>query len=162
MNPETGRGRASALLFALRILIAAGLITSAVIHFQLAAGYQQAAPGGIGQGNLFRIQAVVAILSGLYVLLRGSRPAFLVAAAVALSAFAAVVIYRYVDLPAIGPIPAMYEPVWFTEKVVTAVVEGIAGALSIAGYILLRRPGKARARATSNPVNRGGGEPAHG
>ena len=146
MNPETERGRASALLLAFRILIAAGLISSAIIHFQLAAGYQQAAPGGIGQGNLFRIQAVVAILSGLYVLVRGSRPAFLVAAVVALSAFAAVNLYRYVDLPAFGPIPAMYEPVWFTEKVIVAVVEGVAGALSIAGYMLLRRFGKAHGR----------------
>lgn len=161
MSPVTGRGRTSSLLLAFRILIAAGLITSAVIHFQLAAGYQQAAPGGIGQGNLFRIQAAVAILSGLYVLVRGSRPAYLVAAAVALSAFAAVIIYRYVDLPAFGPIPAMYEPVWFTEKVVTAVVEGIAGALSVAGYLLLGRPARAGAPGRFNPVNRGGGEPAH-
>jgi hypothetical protein len=107
------------------VLVAAGLITSAVIHFQLAPGYQQAAPGGIGQGNLFRIQASVAILSALYVL--------------------AMILYRYVQLPAIGPIPSMYEPVWFTEKVVTAVVEGIAGVLAIAGYILLSRSGKAKA-----------------
>jgi hypothetical protein len=127
------------------VLVAAGLITSAVIHFQLAPGYQQAAPGGIGQGNLFRIQASVAILSALYVLARASRPAFLVAALVALSAFAAIILYRYVQLPAIGPIPSMYEPVWFTEKVVTAVVEGIAGVLAIAGYILLSRSGKAKA-----------------
>jgi hypothetical protein len=160
MSPETGRGRASALLLAFRILIAAGLITSAIIHFQLAAGYQQAAPGGIGQGNLFRIQAVVAILSGLYVLVRESRPAFLVAAVVALSAFAAVNLYRYVDLPAFGPIPAMYEPVWFTEKVIVAVVEGVAGALSIAGYILLSRAAEPRP-GHFNPVNRGGGAPAH-
>lgn len=141
MSRRAAESRSRSQLWALRVLIAAGLFTSAVIHLQLAPGYQQAAPGGIGQGNLFRIQAAVAILSGLYILLRGSRPAFLVAAVVALSAFAAIVIYRYVQLPAIGPIPSMYEPVWFTEKVVTASVEGIAGILSIAGYVLLRRTG---------------------
>ncbi|MBT2534330.1 hypothetical protein J7E83_19805 [Arthrobacter sp. ISL-48] len=145
MSRQAAVGRSTSSIWALRVLVAAGLVTSAVIHLRLASGYQQAAPGGIGQGNLFRIQAAVAILSALYVLVRGSRPAFLVAALVALSAFAAIVLYRYVDLPAIGPIPAMYEPVWFMEKVVTAVAEGIAGVLSIAGYMLLRRSGKARA-----------------
>lgn len=146
MSPWTAGSRAPGVLPVLRVLIAAGLITSAAIHLQLAAGYQQAAPGGIGQGTLFRIQAAAAILTGLFVLLRGSRTAFLAAAAVALSAFAAVVLYRYVDLPAIGPIPAMYEPVWFLEKVVTAVAEGLAGALSIAGYVLLRRSTKSPGR----------------
>ncbi|MDQ0632750.1 hypothetical protein QFZ40_000659 [Arthrobacter pascens] len=145
MSRTTAGARSPSTLWALRVLVAAGLVTSAVIHFQLAPGYQQAAPGGIGQGTLFRIQASVAILSALYVLARGSRPAFLVAALVALSAFAAIILYRYVQLPAIGPIPSMYEPVWFTEKVVTAVVEGIAGVLAIAGYILLSRSGKAKA-----------------
>ena len=142
---RVAESRSTSPLWALRVLIAGGLFTSAVIHLQLAPGYQQAAPGGIGQGNLFRIQAAVAILSGLYVLIRGSRPAYLVAALVALSAFAAIILYRYVQLPAIGPIPSMYEPVWFTAKVVTAAVEGVAGILSITGYILLRRAGRAGA-----------------
>jgi hypothetical protein len=143
MSQRAADGQSTPTLWALRVLVAAGLVTSAVIHLQLAPGYQQAAPGGIGQGTLFRVQAAAAILSALYVLVRGSRAAFLVAALVALSAFAAIIVYRYVQLPAIGPIPSMYEPVWFTEKVVTAVVEGIAGVLSIAGFMLLRRTGRA-------------------
>lgn len=128
--------RPPALMLTLRLLIAAGLVISAVIHLQLAAGYQQAAPGGIGQGNLFRIQAAVAVLSAVFVLARGSRTSFLVAAAVALSALAAVILYRYVQVPPLGPIPAMYEPVWFTEKVVTAAAEAVAGILALAGYRL--------------------------
>ena len=52
------------------IAIAAGLGVDAVIHLQLAAQYQLAAPGGIGQGNLFRIQAIAAALAALWVLLR--------------------------------------------------------------------------------------------
>ena len=126
-------------MLVLRALVAAGLICSAVIHFQLAPGFQQAAPGGIGGGNLFRIQAVLAVMAALYVLVRGSLPAFLVAAAVALSALAAVVLYRYVQVPAIGPIPSMYEPVWYAQKTLTAVAEAAAGVLAIAGYVLLRR-----------------------
>ena len=42
-----------------------------------------------------------------------------------LVAFAAVMLYRYVDIPAIGPLPAMYEPVWFFEKTLSAVAEGL-------------------------------------
>ncbi len=128
--------RPAALMVTLRVLIAAGLVISAVVHLQLTSGYQQAAPGGIGQGNLFRIQAAVAVLSAIFVLVRGSRTSFLAAALVALSALAAVILYRYVQVPPLGPIPAMYEPVWFTEKVVTAVAEGLAGILALAGYRL--------------------------
>ncbi|WP_051441559.1 hypothetical protein [Arthrobacter sp. H14] len=100
----TSRSRNTALLIVLRIVIAATLAVDAIIHLQLAANYQLAAPAGIGQGNLFRIQAVSAILAGLYVLIRGSRASYVAAALVALAAFAAVMLYRYLDIPAIGPI----------------------------------------------------------
>ncbi|MEO5781101.1 hypothetical protein [Arthrobacter oryzae] len=66
-----------------------------------------------------------------------------------LSAFAAAILYRYVPLPEIGPIPSMYEPVWFTEKVIATVVEGIAGVLSVAGY-LQRRKNAVRLRSSLN------------
>ncbi|WP_051441557.1 hypothetical protein, partial [Arthrobacter sp. H14] len=96
----TSRSRNTALLIVLRIVIAATLAVDAIIHLQLAANYQLAAPAGIGQGNLFRIQAVSAILAGLYVLIRGSRASYVAAALVALAAFAAVMLYRYLDIPA--------------------------------------------------------------
>jgi len=126
-------------MIALRVVIALGLVVSAVIHFQLAPGFQQAAPTGIGGGNLFYVQAIGSILAAAYVLIRGSRPAYAVAAVVALSSLAAVILYRYVQLPAIGPIPSMYEPVWYPKKTLTAVAEATAGALAVLGYILLRR-----------------------
>ncbi|WP_051442014.1 hypothetical protein [Arthrobacter sp. H14] len=136
---STSRSRNAPLLIVLRILIAAALAIDAVIHLQLAGNYQLAAPDGIGQGNLFRIQSAAAILAALYVLIRGSRASYVVAAVVALAAFVAVVLYRYVDVPAIGPIPAMYEPVWFFEKTLTAVAEGAAGLLAVVGFALLER-----------------------
>ncbi len=58
-------------MIVLRVLVTVGLVVSGVIHFQLAPGFQQAAPGGIGGGNLLRIQAVMAVLAALYVLIRG-------------------------------------------------------------------------------------------
>lgn len=139
--PVTGPGP----IWVLRIGIAASLAVSAVIHVQLASGYQQAAPGGVGQGTLFLVQAGAAILAAVIVLLKNTRVAFAAAAAVALSSLAAVILYRYVQVPAIGPLPSMYEPVWYAAKVITAVAEAVAGGLALAGLGLLqRKPGADR------------------
>jgi hypothetical protein len=128
----------------LRLLIAAALGIDAVVHLDLASGYQLGAPGGIGEGNLFRIEAAVAILVGLYVLIRGSRPAYAAAVVVAGSAFTAVLLYRYVDIPAIGPLPSMYEPVWFFEKTLSAAAEGLGAVLAAVGYVRQRSSARRR------------------
>jgi hypothetical protein len=124
---------------ALRVLVAAALVTDAVVHLRLAANYQLAAPGGIGQGNLFRIEAVVAIGVAIYVLIGRSRASFAVAFVVLSSALAAVVLYRYVDVPAIGPIPSMYEPIWFFQKSLSALAEGVGAVLAVAALTTTRR-----------------------
>ncbi len=128
----------------LRLLIAAALGIDAVVHLDLASGYQLGAPGGIGEGNLFRIEAAVAILVGLYVLIRGNRPAYAAAVVVAGSAFIAVLLYRYVDIPAIGPLPSMYEPVWFFEKTLSAAAEGLGAVLAAVGYVRQRSSARRR------------------
>ena len=138
-------------LWVLRIGGAAGLVVSAVVHVQLAPGYQQAAPGGLGQGTLFLIQAGAAGLAAGFVLLKGSRAAFAAVAVVALSSLVAVILYRYVHVPALGPLPSMYEPVWYAAKTITAVAEAAAGGLAIAGYALLHKTGSG-----SGPAARGG------
>lgn len=120
---------------ALRVLTALALFIDAGVHILLAPGYQAASPGGIGQGNLFLLESAAAVLAALYVLFRGSRASFAVALAVALSAFVAVVVYRYVDIPAFGPFPAMYEPVWFFEKSLSAVAEGVGALLAAVGLV---------------------------
>jgi len=140
--PQRGSGsgrRAAASDRVLRILTTAALGVDAVVHFQLAPGYQAAAPDGVGQGNLFITEAVAAVIAGLYVLLRGSRPAWLLAFAVAAGGLAALLLYRYVDLPAFGPFPAMYEPVWYFEKTLTAWAEAAASTFSVAALLLLHR-----------------------
>lgn len=145
MSPTAGSvrtgadGRHRPRMLVLRVLIAAGLVLTAVIHLRLAPGYQQVPHDGIGQGTLFRVQAVASLAAALYVLVRGTRPAYLIAAGVALSALAAVVLNRYVPLPAIGPLPAMHEPVWYPAKTLSAVAQAVAAALACAGYLLLSR-----------------------
>lgn len=114
----------------LRLVVGAGLVTDAVVHVHLARGYQLAQPAGIGEGNLFRLEAGVALLVALWVLVRGSRTSFAIAAVVGFSALAAVVITRYVNVPSFGPLPSMYEPVWFFQKTLSAVAEAVAGVLA--------------------------------
>jgi hypothetical protein len=50
-----------------------------------------------------------------------------------------VVLYRYVDVPAIGPFPSLYEPVWFREKVVAAVAAAVGSLTAALGYLSARR-----------------------
>jgi hypothetical protein len=55
------------------------------------------------------------------------------------SSFAAVVISTMHQIPAIGPLPSLYEPVWYTEKTVSAVVEGSFLLLVLARFALRHR-----------------------
>ncbi|MGY3317044.1 hypothetical protein ACVWZ7_000147 [Arthrobacter sp. TE12232] len=135
----------------LRILTAGALFIDAGVHIHLAPGYQAGNSAGIGQGNLFLLESAAAVLAGLFVLLRGSRAAYAVAFVVSLSAFIAVVLYRYVDIPAFGPFPAMYDPVWFFEKTVSAVAEAAGAVLAAVGFARAgrrtpRRPARSSAR----------------
>lgn len=59
---------------------------------------------------------------------------------VGLSAVVAVVLYRYVDIPAVGPLPAMYEPVWFFEKSLSALAEAVAAAAALVALVVSARP----------------------
>ncbi|WP_185261440.1 hypothetical protein [Pseudarthrobacter sp. NBSH8] len=137
-RPELSPAARKNTVWVLRGFVAAALLISAVVHVQLAPGYQQAAPGGLGQGTLFLVQAGASVAAAAFVLLKGSPAAFAAAAVVGFSSLAAVILYRYVQVPALGPLPAMYEPVWYAAKVLTAVAEAAAGGLAVAGYALHR------------------------
>lgn len=119
----------------LRVLVAACLVTDAVVHLRLASRYALAsAPGHLSEGVLFRVESVAALVVALVVLLLGNRAAFAAAFIVAGSAFVAVMLFRYVDVPAFGPLPSMYEPLWFGQKTISAVAEGLGAVLSAAGF----------------------------
>lgn len=123
-------------------MVAACLVADAVVHLRLASNYGQAgAPGHLSEGLLFRAESVAALVVALLVLALGSRAAFAAAFVVAGSAFVAVVLFTYVNVPAIGPVPSMYEPVWFAEKAISAVAEGLGAVLSAAGFVLARGRG---------------------
>ena len=88
------------------------------------------------RANIFRVEAAGAILAAAYVVLRRSRASFAVAAPVALSALVAVLLYRYVDVPSVGPIPSMYERIWFFDESLSAVAEGVAGVLAVVVFLV--------------------------
>ena len=115
------RSRASLVL---AVIAAVGLGYDAKVHLHLAKTYDPIG-GSITQGGLFRVEAVVAILVAVAVLLSDKRMVWAAAGLTGLAGVGAVLLYRYVDVGAIGPIPDMYEPVWFAEKTHSAIAEGV-------------------------------------
>ncbi len=140
--------------WAARVLIAACLAVDAYIHLKLASARPPASPGGISQGTLFYAQGGVAILAALLVMLRGTRATFAFAFLIAASALAVVLIYRYIDVGALGPIPDMYEPAWYTTKIITTIAEAVVLPIVIAGLLTSRQgqaPGGSESRPSRDP-----------
>jgi hypothetical protein len=142
---------------ALRFAAAGGLAVDAYVHAHLASDFDVIG-GTISQGVLFRIEAAVASLVALLlVLLPRRRWLYLLAAVVAASALGAVLLYRYVNVGALGPLPNMYEPVWYFQKTLSAYAEAAAAALAVAGLgLTLATQGWRRdRRASLTPVAQG-------
>ncbi|WP_439564049.1 hypothetical protein [Microcella sp.] len=131
-----------ALRIALLLLTAAALVVNAVIHLRLAGPFDGIAGALVSQGTLFRIQAA-ANLAAAALLLTRTRWAVALAAIIAAGGLALVVITTLVplDLSPIG-LPFLFEPVWYADKVVSAVAQAVAlvAALSAAAAALRRRP----------------------
>jgi hypothetical protein len=124
----------------IRLAVFAGLGVDAFVHFHLAGDTGQT--GTISEGTLFWVQGGVAAVVAILVLIRPRPVPYLIAFLVAASALGAVLLYRYVDVGAIGPLPDMYEPVWYTEKVVTTVAEAVATVAAAIGLAYsAKRPG---------------------
>jgi hypothetical protein len=122
--------RSTIISWTLRVGTAAALGTGAVVHWQNASAYD-AVTATISQGELFRVEAAVAVAVGLLVLLWPRRGSWVAALGVGASALAAVLLYRYVDLGPLGPLPDMYENTWQVPgKLLSAYAEGAAVVLA--------------------------------
>jgi hypothetical protein len=131
-------GTVSVLAFirwVLRAVVACGLAIDAYVHADLAARYDPIS-ASISQGNLFRIEAGLSALVAALVLLTGRREIYALAVLVAGSALGAIILYRYLNVGKLGPLPNMYEPIWFAERGVAAVAEAIALAGALLGLAL--------------------------
>lgn len=123
----------------LTLITAAGLAVDAYVHWHLAASFDSlvgASSPHISQGQLFRLEAVLALVAMVLVLATRRRLAALVALLVAAGGVGAVLLYGFVDVGGLGPLPDMYDPTWSTEKVISLIAEGLA-ALGALGLLVL-------------------------
>jgi hypothetical protein len=135
---DTMSRRGTTAEIVVRAVVALGLAVDAFIHLRLAPVMDVAAPDGIGGGNLFRMQGVVAGVVALLLVLTGRWWAYALAFLVAVSALGPVLLYHFVNVPAIGPIPSMYDPLWSPEKVISIAGEALAAVFAIRGFMLTR------------------------
>jgi hypothetical protein len=122
------------------LLLVVGLGADACVHWNLAPGFDtlsSAASPHISQGELFRLEAGVAVMAGLLVLLTRHRFAAMLAFLIAAGGLGAVLLYGYVDVGAFGPLPDMYDPVWYPEKTISAIAEAVS---AVAAFCLLLQP----------------------
>ncbi len=118
----------------LRAVTAAGLAIDAYVHADLAPTYDPVNKD-ISQGDLFRIEAGIASLAALLVLIYARRITWALAFLTAGGGLALLLIYRYVNVGSLGPVPNMYEPVWFPEKTATTIAQAVATATALAGLV---------------------------
>ena len=127
----------------LTFVTAAGLAVDAYVHWHLAPNFDtltSASSPHISQGLLFRLEAVLALIA--LGLLLGTRHRFAAAFAflIAVGGLGAVLLYGFVEVGALGPLPDMYDPVWTAEKTISAVAEGVAAIGALWLLLLPRRP----------------------
>ena len=127
------------LAFGLRIAAAAGLGIDAFVHATSAGLYDGPAGGLVTEGNLFRAEAAASVLLAALVLIRPAPSTWLAVLVVAGTALGAVILYRYIDIGPIGPVPDLYEPTWQVPgKLASAYAEGAVLALSALALTLRR------------------------
>jgi glucan phosphoethanolaminetransferase (alkaline phosphatase superfamily) len=160
-NTRSGAWHDTLAGYALRAATAAALVIDAVVHLQDAHFYDANTGSLLDQGQLFRIQAVAAIIVAVAVLVWPRWPSWLLAFLVAASACAAVVTYSYVDIGPIAGLPSMYEHSWGPPgKVLSAWAEGAAALLALTGLIRAlaqRRAASGRRDATASLAAAGHG-----
>jgi hypothetical protein len=139
------------LRFVLRLVVIVGLAYDVYSHWHLAPNFDSLKGNGkpisVSQGELFRIEAVAALVALLLVGLIHSRWTALIAFVVAFGGVAAVLLYRYVDVGAFGPVPDMYDASWYAEKTWSAIAEGAAAVAAALLYVAEVRRGGARNRS---------------
>jgi hypothetical protein len=118
------------------VLMVVGLGIDAYTHLDLADIYTGVKTGTVSQATLFRIEAVGAILAAVAVVLRANRWTAAVVAAVAGGGAFVLLLYRFVSVGKIGPLPDMSEPFWYTKKSLSLIGELIAllASLTLLAY----------------------------
>jgi hypothetical protein len=132
-----------------------GLGIDAYVHLDLASAFEDVKTSTLSQADLFRVEAVAAIVAAVGLLVRPRRYTAGFAFLVAASGTIAVVLYRYVDVGAIGPIPNMYDPYWLpTGKWLSVIGEAAAAVASATLFVIYqRRARESRLRRVERPAS---------
>jgi phosphatidylglycerophosphatase A len=130
------RGRL-ALQVVLTAIVVAGLAVDAYVHFHLASAFEQVRTSTLSQADLFRVEATLAVIAAVALLVRPRRYTAAFAFLVAAAGTVAVVLYRYVDVGKIGPIPNMYDPYWApAEKTLSVFAEALAALAALGLFVM--------------------------
>lgn len=115
------------------LVVVVGLAVDAFVHIDLAPDFAQVKTSTVSQADLFRVEAVLAVIAALALLVRPRRDTAALAFLVSAGGLVAVVLYRYVDVGKIGPVPNMYDPYWApTGKNLSAIAEALAALAALA------------------------------
>ncbi|UQX89304.1 hypothetical protein M6D93_04690 [Jatrophihabitans telluris] len=132
----------------LTAVVVVGLAIDAFVHYDLASAFKNNKTSVLSEADLFRAEATVAIVAAAALLARPRRYTAAFAFLVAAAGTAAVLVYRYVDIGAFGPIPKMYDPYWApTGKTLSAVGEALAALAALALLLMFGH----RSRTVSVP-----------
>lgn len=143
----------------LTTVVVVGLLIDAFVHLHLAPAFAANRTRWLSEPALFRAEAAAAIVAAVALVVRRNRVTTAFAFIVAASGTVAVVVYRYVDLGAIGPIPDMYDPYWAPAlKTISVVAEALAALAALALMVTDAR----RASPQSSSTIRHAHHPANG
>jgi hypothetical protein len=123
----------------LRLLVALGLAVDAFVHWTFAPDMVYVEGGSINGETLFRAQAVLAVIAAVLAVALPRRWTYAVAFLVAISAVGALLLYFFLDVGALGPLPDMYDPSWYPEKTLALAGETVAGIAAVWGFLLAKR-----------------------
>ena len=138
---------------ALTAIVVTGLGVDAFVHFHLASAFEHNKTSTLRGADLFHLEAVAAVIAATALLVRPRRYTAAFASLVAAAGTAAVVVYRYVDVGAFGPIPNMYDPYWAPpEKMLSAWAEGAAALAALALLVMFHL----RTRRAAAPTGKDG------
>ena len=137
-----------AVTLALGLVVAAGLAVDAYVHLHLASSYAMVRTSTVSQETLFLVEGGAAIVAAVLLLVRPHWLTAVLALLVSGGGVAAVLLYTETDPGRIGPLPDMYEPVWYSDKTNSLIAEAVAAGASLVLLALALR----RSRRPSDPA----------
>jgi hypothetical protein len=131
----------SSTQWVLIVLVVIGLAVDAFVHIDLASSFANVKTSTLSMQDLFYVESAAAIVAALALLARPGRYTAAFAFLVAAGGTVAVVLYRYVDVGRIGPLPNMYDPFWAPAgKTLSLIGEAVAAIAALALVLGSREP----------------------